>query len=253
MAGVRPLPPDPMEVPVSRALPLLLLAACGLPPGDHDAYTVRSAHTGSRYAVRTFVPEGADRRTAPQLVVLDGDWHAVPAFLEAGREGHDPVVVVTIGYEDDNARIRDFTPTALDAVEGSGGLDAFVAALEEELLPGTPGDAEARVWFGHSLGGLAVTDLWLHRPDLAERVIAASPALYWDDALPIAEARDHGGGGDLFLTASAQEGWGIPASTARMADTLGASATLETYRGPEHTGTVVPSLRDGLTHFFGGR
>lgn len=232
---------------------LLLCTACGLPAGEHERYTVHSAHTGSSYDVRTFVPEGLeDPASAPQLVVLDGDWHAVPAFLEAGRPDHPPVVVVSVGYEGGNERMRDYTPTHVEPIEASGGLEAFVLALEEEILPDAPGAADDRIWFGHSAGGIAVTHLWLTRPDLGRHAIAASPAYYWDDGLLLALAEGAGPPGELVITVGEQEGWGMPAAARHMAQELGDAATLYTYPTREHMGTISPSLRDGLQRLLGG-
>jgi len=226
---------------------LLVCASCGLPPGEHTSTTVESAITGSTYAVRTFVPEGAPK-DAPLLVVLDGDWHAVPAFLEAADDAHEPVIVLSVGYEDGNERVRDYTPTTVAAYPDSGGLDAFARALEEEILPVAPGTSTERIWFGHSLGGVAVTYLWLQRPDLVSTAIVASPAAYWDDGLLIDMAATTSHDGEVFVSVGGQEGWGLPALASALAHEL--DAPFVEYPGREHTGTIAPSLRDGLLHLL---
>lgn len=225
--------------------------SCGLPPGTHQSTVVESIFTGSAYEVRTFVPESvADPTTAAQVVVLDGDWHALPAFVEAGRDGHPPVVIVSIGYEGPNERIRDLTPTE---VEGAGGgLEAFADALEQEILPERAGSATDRILFGHSLGGLAVTHLWATRPALAPAVIAASPAYHWDEAIVFDTVGATDATGPVFLTHGGQEGHGIPELSAAMDETLGSRASHAVYPAREHTDTVAPSLRDGLATLLRG-
>lgn len=95
-------------------------------------------------------------------------------------------------------RTRDYTPTeftppdsthflASNPVDyiGSGGTDAFLKVLKDELIPFVEEHFKVsntdRVLIGNSLSGLAVTHSLLTRPNLFNRYIIVSPSLWWDD------------------------------------------------------------------------
>lgn len=113
--------------------------------------------------------------------------HVGPALIvglgHAGDAPHDPV-----------GRQRDYTPPLPDGPPGSGGVAAFIALLEAEILPAIaaqfPLDAGNRAIFGHSLGGLCVAWTLLHRPGLFRHHIAASPSLWWGEGEGLRQAAD---------------------------------------------------------------
>jgi predicted alpha/beta superfamily hydrolase len=102
-------------------------------------------------------------------------------------------VNISHGETDTTARReRDFTPTRVVTSPQSGGAAQFLAFLEQELMPlidrtyrTNPAD---RALLGHSYGGLFAVYTLLHRPQLFQRIVAASPSLGWDKGVLCQEA-----------------------------------------------------------------
>ncbi len=95
-------------------------------------------------------------------------------------------------------RTRDYTPTkftppdsthflASNPVDyiGSGGANAFLKVLKDELIPFVEERFKVsnsdRVLIGNSLSGLAAVHSLLTQPDLFNRYLIISPSLWWDD------------------------------------------------------------------------
>lgn len=108
-----------------------------------------------------------------------------------------PTLVVGVGYRSaemsdvEDLRTRDFTPTETvgDArgEAGTGGADAFLAFLRDELKPWVARrydlDTARSMFFGDSLGGLFATHVLLTEPGLFDGLGIGSPSLWWDDDL----------------------------------------------------------------------
>ena len=114
---------------------------------------------------------------------------------------------IGIGYQDEadgtpktHNRTRDYTPTTFTPpddthflagnpvdYEGSGGADAFLDVIEEEIIPFVEGrfavDPDDRVLVGKSMSGLAAVHALVTRVELFNRYIIVSPAIWWDDWL----------------------------------------------------------------------
>lgn len=137
----------------------------------------------------------------PVLMALDGN--AVFASLtETVRlqtrppHGYPPAIVVGIGYPVDepfsrNDRFFDYTVKAERDERGpikgdwpeTGGIEAFLTLIEEELLPSLESayclHPTKRALFGHSLGGLCVLHTLFTRGHLFETYLAGSPSIWW--------------------------------------------------------------------------
>lgn len=181
-------------------LPLLALRgadaapAVALPHTEHR--TISSAAIGQTYDLFVSLPEdyATSGKSYPVLYVLDG-WHfPFMASLQnnnvySGRM--PPVIIVNLGHGRNvnpmPLRARDFTPTAVAAVPGSGGAPVFLGFLEQEIIPlidrtyrTIPAD---RGLLGHSMGGLFALYALEERPGLFQRIVAASPVADWDHDL----------------------------------------------------------------------
>ena len=178
-------------------------------PFQVDVYDLPVSSNGIAYRIYVREPLAAeDRVDGPPGVfyVLDGDYY-FPA-LAAGvfnteYFGHTPnAYMVGIGYQDletvslNRHRTRDFTPTSFtppDAdhplrphdYEGSGGADAFLRVLAEEIIPFVEArydiDNSERGLVGQSYGGLFASYVLLQRPELFLQYVIISPSLWWDD------------------------------------------------------------------------
>ena len=110
-------------------------------------------------------------------------------------------ILVGISHEGDFMefvvnRSRDLIPTHVhqnkvlvypEATPASGGAEHFLAFIEHELFPLVEKeyrvDTSNRGLFGSSYGGLFAAWTMVNRPELFQRYLMASPALYWDDYL----------------------------------------------------------------------
>jgi hypothetical protein len=109
-----------------------------------------------------------------------------------------PVIIVNVsqgsGPNVMALRARDFTPTKTSREATSGGAATFLDFLEHEVIPFVdrtyrtiPSD---RGLLGHSYGGLFAIYAMEQRPELFQRIVAASPVLGWDNRLLITAARE---------------------------------------------------------------
>ena len=154
---------------------------------------VTATKTGLNYELLISLPENyaATQDRYPVLLVLDG-WHfPLMQFLQNNNRFSrrmPPVIIVTISHGSGNvmaARARDFTPTRVASDASSGGADAFLDFLEQQLIPfidqtyrTNPAD---RAILGHSHGGLFALYAMQQRPKLFQRVVASSPTIGWDN------------------------------------------------------------------------
>ena len=85
-----------------------------------------------------------------------------------------------------------FFPGAPDVKTGGG--ERFLKLIEDELKPWVerqvPVDRSRQALFGHSFGGLFALYALLTKPGAFSRWIAASPAIFWEDAAILAAERE---------------------------------------------------------------
>lgn len=150
--------------------------------------TIRPHGFGAR-RVRAYLPAAADATPRPLLVMFDGQnlfedagsfaggWHIHRAVERVAR-AHAPIVV---GIDHGGVkRIDELTPYR-DGARG-GHLDAFLAAVTDDLLPRLQARFAIRdlpIIGGSSLGGLASLYAHFVRPDLFGGALAMSPALWF--------------------------------------------------------------------------
>ncbi|THF84546.1 alpha/beta hydrolase [Cohnella fermenti] len=174
-------------------------------PGT-TTWEMHSRRTGRPYRIFLYAPTSgeAPERGYPVLVSLDAN-ASFATLAEAMRlqgrppRGFSQGVIVGIGYPSDeplvtSRRFYDYTtkadpaklPARPDRSEWpeTGGVNEFLAFLEEELLPAVerafPIDRERRALFGHSLGGWFALHALAERPELFSGYIAGSPSVWWD-------------------------------------------------------------------------
>lgn len=204
-----------------------------------EIWRVRSKQVGDEFQICVTAPLGTllpDTR-AGAVYALDGNISAginasMLAMLGLGGEV-PPLFAISIGYPLDHAmsplglRHRDLTPTAvpvldpalaalhgLSEVMPSGGGDAFLAFLLDELRPALeqayPLDPTHALLTGTSLGGLFTLHALLRKPSGFNRYLAISPSIWWDDHEIVRRARAteplDTGTGALHLYAGQLEG-----------------------------------------------
>lgn len=260
-----------------------------------------TARNGAQYRIMIARPEAPPPPAGyPVLYVLDGDEYFAIAAETARRLGRfargsgvSPGIVIGIGYPGETRRALDYTPSpragaAAPPGEPSGGADAFLAFLADELKPemsrALPVDPARQSIMGHSFGGLFVLHALFARPDLFQTWIAASPSIWFGDRAVLAREAQLGArlgrGGlrpNVVLSVGEYEQsappWMTPGPRAtevgarnaerRMVDNARALAgRLETLRahgltlhfrtfsGETHGSAPLPAIGDAITHAF---
>lgn len=172
--------------------------------------SVQSIILGEQRQVWVYVPdEGAgeifSKQKYPVVYLLDGDGHfsSVVGMIQQlssvnGNMLCPKMIVVGIPNTD---RTRDLTPTHVDADPPfmdstssvtSGGGENFIAFIEKELMPHIEAKyptAPYKMIIGHSFGGLAVMQTFVHHNDLFNAYVCIDPSMWWDNQKLLNQAK----------------------------------------------------------------
>jgi len=108
------------------------------------------------------------------------------------------MIVVGLLHAD---RRKELTPTHMTAdppfgpagsSKTSGGGEAFIAFLEQELLPYIDQrypTQPRKLLIGHSLGGLAVMQIFVHHTHLFDSYVCIDPSMWWDHQTLLKETK----------------------------------------------------------------
>jgi ferri-bacillibactin esterase len=240
-----------------------------LPTSAVPAFRARSPQTGSEYAIYVHAPDSlAEDRPGSALLFMDGDFFFDPAVAVARElaEALPPVLVVGVGYgagfgQPGNHRGRDYTPTASALEPTSGGLEPFLAFLQETLWPELarryPLRDDRRVIGGHSLGALPALEALFRPKPFFNRVLASAPSLWWDERVPLARLsafreRHRSLYGSLFLSVGAEDTASMTGDLALLERQLaerpfaGLRVISEKFPGRDHYNVIPDALRAGL-------
>jgi predicted alpha/beta superfamily hydrolase len=254
-------------------VPLGVRASSGLDGAER--LTFQSTVLGEQRVLAVVTPasyrQGTERY--PVLYLTDaesqmGHLRATAEFL--ARNGLAPELVL-VGILN-TARTRDLTPTPGTKAEQAafptaGGGERFLDFLDKELVPAIEAryrTVPLRLFAGHSFGGLLGIHALLTRPRLFSVVIAASPALSWDDFLMVRQARALKTGAAptpraLFVTVG-----GLEASPEVVEDFQDFARAMQRmpwpdfdwawqmFPGEDHGSSVLPGDYAGLRHIFAG-
>jgi uncharacterized protein len=234
---------------------------------DTELHTLTSAKIGQQYELLVSLPEdyATSGKSYPVLYVLDG-WHfPLMAFLQENNiysKRMPPVIMVNVSQGSSGdvmaLRARDFTPTKTSREPGSGGAAAFLDFLEHEVIPfvdrtyrTVPSD---RGLLGHSYGGLFAIYCMEERPALFQRIVAASPAMGWDERLLVkaAQAKLRNLPGPVRLDISAGDDGDITADATALAKALDEvkpprlDYRFTVYHGESHNSVRLASFPAGL-------
>jgi uncharacterized protein len=162
-------------------------------------YDLASHITGRTYRISVCMPLKGDPSVSyPVLYVLDGNAFFATAadaeMIQASSKIAGSAIVVGIGYpttdNDEVLRLRtfDLTPTVSinpkDAGTKTGGGDAFLRFIEEELKPFIAArykvDTAQQALYGDSLGGLLALRVLFKNPTAFSTYIVTSPSIWWN-------------------------------------------------------------------------
>lgn len=173
-----------------------------------ESFTLDSADAQRHYQVWVGVPEQAPPKAGyPVLYMLDGNAAfdgLSPELLNSLDHGQAPLLVA-LGYAggqriDRAARTFDYTPARPSGAqqdpmtgERSGGAEAFLALLQQQVAPAVaaiaPADPQRQALWGHSYGGLFTLYVLLNHPRAFTVYAAASPSLWWAPGLANAQSQ----------------------------------------------------------------
>ncbi|MCG5236921.1 alpha/beta hydrolase [Xanthobacter oligotrophicus] len=185
LAGIRPATAEPVT----------------LPGVEERAFVSRD---GLAYRIFIAVPKVPPPPEGyPVAYVLDGN-SVVGTLADIARGGTlaqggimDPAVLVAIGYPGDAPinmprRAKDLTSAPATpeqgswtylTPEGTGGADAFLAFIEDELKPAIAASFKVnparQALMGHSFGGLFTLHVLFTQPEAFSTYVAASPSVWW--------------------------------------------------------------------------
>jgi predicted alpha/beta superfamily hydrolase len=247
----------------------LALAVKFVLPRSHLLWPPRASN-GVTYSLYAHVPEACRAAPCPALYILDGDlW--VPTFARIVDERvrarrMAPIILVGIGYRDIwNViwrRKHDFTPAFGRTPNRTGGADAYLEVLRDELIPYAEAhlriSRESRGLAGHSYAGLLATYALQRAPDLFDHYIIISPALWFDGgkiyAQPFAAATRTR---QVFLAADTpgRSRGAMARDVIRLADLLSGQSDVAVSRalivGADHNSMVGPAARRGIDAVYG--
>lgn len=259
-----------------RAAAAFALLAIGLAlyqviaPRSHMLFPPRASN-GIDYVLFAHVPEPCRNGGCQAIYVLDGlAWLPTVARRadELSERGQiPPFVIVGIAYGDafdtGDLRKHDFTPAFDRTPNQTGGADAFLGVLRNELIPYAeshlPIEAGGRGLVGHSYAGLFAAYCLARAPTLFDHYLIMSPALWFDDGKifhtniePTSAPRA------VFLAADTPRGEArsaMASDTLRLSDQLSAQPNLQASRalifGTTHNSMVDPAIRRGLVALYG--
>ena len=145
----------------------------------------------------------------------------------------------------------------------TGGQDAFLAMISDDLLPrlmrDLPIDRSDMTLYGHSLGGLFVLHALFSRPDLFARHVAADPSTWWNAGEMLREAAAFRGGvlaaGGRLTPARplliANAGARSPDILAPLSGLPGLDLIHRPHPDESHGSLIDPSLRQALDLHLG--
>lgn len=171
----------------------------------HQAQQVRylqidSKVLGEQRTVAISLPDSYERASTqhfPVLVLLDGPeqlahTESLVRFLARGDKSPEMIIVAVANTQ----RSRDLTPALpadaktprpVNSEAATGGANAFLAFLSDELLPTVDQRYRTAPWrglLGHSYGGLFGLHALVQKPELFRAYLLASPSLWWGDGEP---------------------------------------------------------------------
>lgn len=258
---------------IAAALALVALGVLAyrlIAPRSH-LLTPPRASNGADYVLYVHVPQACRDGGCQALYILDGlAWLPTFARLDddlSAAHRVRPLVLVGIGYRDafntGDLRKKDFTPPFGRAPNRTGGADAFLEVLREEIIPyaerNLPIATGSRGLAGHSYAGLFAAYALAREPDLFDRYFIMSPALWFDGGkiydVPFEPAR---GRRFVFLAADTPRGEAhsdMANEVLRLSERLSALRDLTVSHsliaGRTHNSMVAPAARAGLIALYG--
>jgi len=252
--------------------------AAGYPAVTIPGSQLRSLHssaTGRDYDLYIHLPDSFARDANaryPVLYLLDGQWDFKLLDSVLGGLLYDKfvpeMIIVGITYSGaspnyDALRAADYSPVATPSLPGSGGAAAFLAFLQQQVVPlietSYRGDPARRLLMGSSFGGLFTLYAMLRQPTYFAGYVAASPAVSYADREAFRQEAEYAAAhrelpARLYLSVGAIEGLAGPVQDyMRLLAGRGyAGLHMQTrvIEGERHSGNKPEAFNRGLRYLF---
>ncbi|MEM6469083.1 MAG: alpha/beta hydrolase-fold protein [Planctomycetota bacterium] len=163
--------------------------------------TIKSNVLNQKREYLVYLPASYDAnqylpQSYPVLFLFDGNvqFHLVTGMVDyMAKDGWQIPELIIVGITQRN-RTHELTPTrslkdfrvgkTTQQNSDSGGGEAFLQFITEELIPKIDADYRTRpyrILFGHSYGGLLAAHAFIKNDDAFNAFILADPSLWWDD------------------------------------------------------------------------
>jgi predicted alpha/beta superfamily hydrolase len=233
---------------------------------------------GTHYSIYVDLPTRAVREKAKTwiaILCLDGDdqfAELCKARTRVAKEHPElpPLLLVGVGYgasygKPGNRRGRDYTPVPIPEATEGGGADAFLEFLTgtvwPELAQRYPVDSEIRGIAGYSLGGLFALHALCKREPFFNRVLAASPSIWWGEravlnALASIQADGLTVPAKLFFSVGLKDSHSMTGDLQLLEDQLtagpvrGLDVKSARFPGRTHFNAMSVSFQTGLAELF---
>ena len=165
-------------------------------PGSEVRKITSSIVKGQEYELQILLPGdyAKGNKKYPVVYLMDSQWDFPLVKSIYGQQYFDgfipELIIVGITWggpkpNPDSLRSRDYTPTNQSRFPQSGGADAFLSFMKNELFPfietNYKADNKNRTLMGCSFGGLITLYALLTQPEMFSGYAAASPAVGWDN------------------------------------------------------------------------
>lgn len=188
----------------------IALAFCGKAQTDNKVVigtidSIQSKILNEKRKIWVYVPpndgtsEKYEKQRYPVVYLTDGDYHfiTVVSMIQQlhpswGNPFCPNMIVVGILNTD---RTRDLTPTHAVYIpedSTSGGGENYISFIEKELIPYIDSKYPSepyKMLIGHSIGGLAVMQTFVHHTNLFNSYVCVDPSLWWDNLTLLKESR----------------------------------------------------------------
>ena len=236
------------------------------------------------YLPESYSSKNQSPEAYPVLYLLDGDalFHTATGVVEfMSRNGNDQIPELIIVAVPNTDRNRDLTPThslmnqigkESKSLASSGGGDAFLRFLQEELIPRIEASYRTlpyRILAGHSLGGLLAIHALITAPAAFRGILAMDPSLWWDNQIVVREEKEflanaNGLSNGVFISLANTPEIGtfnnpkLNEQTVRTfaraleTNSHGVRSKLKYFEAEDHGSVPLLSLYDGLLFIFDG-
>ncbi len=203
--------------------------------------------------------------------VTDGEWNTkIVAQLQRFAEIQfmPPNIIVSLPntyVNNDNYRVRDFTPYKIPDNKLTGGADNFLSFLKTEVIPYIEKKYPTkgyRTYYGGSLGGVFGLYSFFKEPELFQSYLLADPAFWWGDGYLMKMAADSLTSlpnPERTLLFTGREGKALQGMGIKDMDSIfraKAPAALHwktlVYSGETHNSMIFKTVYDGLKYTYNG-